>query len=168
MLKKALFLFKPNYISVMHPSSWSLMRNNSVMWHLLEFMIRGFPFGSVVNNLPAVQRRRFNLWVGKIPWSRIWKPAPVFLPGKSHRQRSLAGYSPWGHKRDRHDWTTGQQYNLWSQTSKDQPAQPSNHIILQFIYFPTHSNYFTSYSPFSNTCTLSNFSFTTNSLISLI
>ena len=25
-------------------------------------------------------------------------PLPVFLPGKSHGQRSLAGYSPWGHK----------------------------------------------------------------------
>ena len=31
-------------------------------------------------------------------WRRKWQPAPVFLPGKSHGQRSLAGYSPWGHK----------------------------------------------------------------------
>ena len=29
---------------------------------------------------------------------RKWQPTPVFLPGKSHGQRSLAGYSPWGHK----------------------------------------------------------------------
>jgi len=36
--------------------------------------------------------------VGKIPWRRAWQPAPVFLPGESHGQRSLAGYSPWGHK----------------------------------------------------------------------
>ena len=28
-------------------------------------------------------------WVGKIPWRRKWQPTPVFLPGKSHRQRSL-------------------------------------------------------------------------------
>ena len=34
----------------------------------------------------------------KIPWRRKWLPMPVFLPGKSHGQRSLAGYSPWGHK----------------------------------------------------------------------
>ena len=27
-----------------------------------------------------------------------WQPTPVFLPGESHGQRSLAGYSPWGHK----------------------------------------------------------------------
>ena len=32
------------------------------------------------------------------PWHRKWQPAPVFLPGESHRQRSLVGYSPWGLK----------------------------------------------------------------------
>ena len=32
------------------------------------------------------------------PWRRRWQPTPVFLPRKSHGQRSLAGYSPWGHK----------------------------------------------------------------------
>ena len=36
-------------------------------------------------------------WVGKIPWRREWQPAPVFLPGESHGQRSLAG-CPWGHR----------------------------------------------------------------------
>ena len=32
-------------------------------------------------------------WVGKIPWGRAWQPTPAFLPGESHGQRSLAGYS---------------------------------------------------------------------------
>ena len=41
------------------------------------------------------RRHRFNPWVGKIPWKRKWQPTPVFLPGKSHGQRGLAGYSPW-------------------------------------------------------------------------
>ena len=41
--------------------------------------------------------------MGKTPWRRKWKPTPVFLPGKSHGQRSPVGYSPWGHKRVRHD-----------------------------------------------------------------
>ena len=40
----------------------------------------------------------FNHWVGKIPWRRKWQPAPVFLPGKSHGQRSLVRYSSWVHK----------------------------------------------------------------------
>ena len=36
-------------------------------------------------------------------------PIPVFLPGEFHEQKSLAGYSPWGHKRVRHDLLTKQQ-----------------------------------------------------------
>ena len=44
------------------------------------------------------RRPRFNPWVGKIPQKREWLPTPVFLHEESHRQRSLAGYSPWGHK----------------------------------------------------------------------
>ena len=35
---------------------------------------------------------------GKIPWRREWLPTPVFLPGKSHGQRTPAGYRPWGCK----------------------------------------------------------------------
>ena len=38
-------------------------------------------------------------WIGKIPWRRGRQPTPVFLPGKSHGQRSLVGYNPNGHKK---------------------------------------------------------------------
>ena len=41
---------------------------------------------------------RFNPWGRKITWSRKWQPAPVILTGKFHGQRTLVGYSPWGHK----------------------------------------------------------------------
>ena len=37
-------------------------------------------------------------WVGKTPRKRKWQPIPVLLPGKCYGQRSLIGYSPWGHK----------------------------------------------------------------------
>ena len=40
------------------------------------------------------RRCRFEFPLGKIPWNRKWKPTLVFLPGKSHGQRSLEGYSP--------------------------------------------------------------------------
>ena len=50
------------------------------------------------------KRHRFDPWVRKMPWRRAWQPTPVILPGKSHGQRSLAGYSPEGH-RVRHDWS---------------------------------------------------------------
>ena len=45
-------------------------------------------------NLPAggTGDKRFDPWVGKIPWRKKWQSTPVFLPGKPHGQRSLAGY----------------------------------------------------------------------------
>ena len=60
----------------------------------------GFPSGSGSGKESACQFRRhgFNPWVRKIPWRRKWQSTPLFLPGKFHGQRSLASYSPWGHK----------------------------------------------------------------------
>ena len=57
----------------------------------------------VVKNPPAnagdLNRCEFHSWVRKIPRRRPWQPTPVFfLPGESHGQRGLAGYSPKGHK----------------------------------------------------------------------
>ena len=49
------------------------------------------------------------------PWRRKWQPTPVFLPGKSHGQRSLVGYSPRGHKRVRHELVTKQQQHTYVQ-----------------------------------------------------
>ena len=53
---------------------------------------------------------QFDPWVRKIPWRKKWQPTPVFLPGKFHGQKSLEGYSPWGHKTARHDLATKQQF----------------------------------------------------------
>ena len=44
------------------------------------------------------RRCGFNPWVRKIFWRRAWQPTPVFLPGESRGQKSLAGYSPQGRK----------------------------------------------------------------------
>ena len=52
----------------------------------------------MVKHLSAMQKPGFNPWVGKIPWRKKWQPTPVFLPGKSHGQKSPVGYSPWGCK----------------------------------------------------------------------
>ena len=51
-------------------------------------------------------RPRFNPRVRNILWRRKWQPTPVLLPGKSHAQRSVVGYSPWGSQRVGHNWTT--------------------------------------------------------------
>ena len=72
---------------------------------------RLFPGDTVVKNLPANARdtrHGFDPWVGKIPLEKrmVTHSLPVFLLGKSHRQRSLMGCSPWGHKVSRRDWVT--------------------------------------------------------------
>ena len=69
--------------------------------------MKAFPGGSGVN--AGDTGLGIDPWVGKILWSRKWQPTPVFLPGKSHEQKSLVGYSPWGHKRVGHDLATKQQ-----------------------------------------------------------
>ena len=56
------------------------------------------------------RRPRFDLWDGKTLWRRKWQSASVFLPGKSHGQRNLVGYSPWG-CRVGHNLLTNQQQN---------------------------------------------------------
>ena len=48
----------------------------------------------------SFRRCGFDPWVKKIPWSWKQQPTPVFLPGKFHGQRSLAGYSPWSHQKE--------------------------------------------------------------------
>ena len=63
-------------------------------WHFLS----GFPGGASGKELACQCRRckgcRIDPWAGKIPGRRAWQPAPVFLPGESHGQRSLEGYGP--------------------------------------------------------------------------
>ena len=62
-------------------------------------------------------------WVGKIPWRRKWQPTPVFLPGESHGQRSLAGYSPWGHKES--DTTARKMFYLFTERFWETSRNPS-------------------------------------------
>ena len=67
------------------------------------FLFHGASQVALVVKEPTCQcrrckRRGFNPWVGKIPWRWAWQTTPVFLPRDSHEQRSLADYSPWGHK----------------------------------------------------------------------
>ena len=90
---------------------------NSLFW-------MGSPGNAVVKNPPAnageARDSGFDPWVGKIPWRRKWQHTPVFLPGKSHGQRSLDGFSPWGHRVE-HDWActhlvlgVNRIYKLWA------------------------------------------------------
>ena len=74
-----------------------------------QVVVQGFPGGSVVKNLPVSAGDMGSiLGSGRFPWRMKWQLTPVFLPGKSHGQGSLVGYSPWGQK-VRHDLATKQQ-----------------------------------------------------------
>ena len=57
---------------------------------------KDFPVAQMVKNLPAMQETRVQSL--KILWKKEWQSTPVFLPGASHGQRSMAGYSPWDRK----------------------------------------------------------------------
>ena len=63
------------------------------------FFSLDFPGGASGKELTYQCRRHgFDPWVGEMPWRKTWQLTPVFLPGESHEQRCLAGYSPWGCK----------------------------------------------------------------------
>ena len=77
----------------------------------MNILIQGFVWTCVFTGLPSYasgkeaacqcrkcKRCRFSPVIGKIPWRKAWQPTPVFLPGESHRLRSLVGSSPWSCK----------------------------------------------------------------------
>ena len=92
--------------------TWSLsLRNNTDIKQPLKQRIANEAVSQVAlmvkkkkkkKNLPAnagdIMRHKSNPWVGKVPWRKAWEPTPVFLPGESHGQRSLVGYSSRGRK----------------------------------------------------------------------
>ena len=69
----------------------------------------------MVKNLPAMWSPWFDYpWVGKIRSRRKWQPSPVFLPGISRGQRSLAGYSWWGcEESDTSEWLKTSVHPVW-------------------------------------------------------
>ena len=67
---------------------------NDLLIYLLVLILIGLP--RWCSDKSSYQWRcGFEPWVREIPWSIKWQPAPVFLPGKHHGKRNLAGNSPW-------------------------------------------------------------------------
>ena len=93
--KKTLSISSHSPISFPYPLATTKLLSGSISAYIAQS----------VKNLPAMQETQVHSWVGKILWRRKWQSTPVFLPGKSHGQRSLVGYSPWGCK-VRHDLAT--------------------------------------------------------------
>ena len=73
------------------------------------------------------ERHGFDPWVGKIPWRRAWQPTPVVLPGESHGQRSLGGYSSWSHR----------ELNTTEVTSHACTPLSTQPVSTQFCQFPS-------------------------------
>ena len=101
------------------------------LFMVIQTILRGFP-GGASSKEPACQCRRhercgLDPWVRKIPRRKKWQPAPVFLLGESHGQRSLAGYSPQC-RRVRHDWGYLEQHKE-SKTQDKRWAVTSNSLI---------------------------------------
>ena len=85
-----LLLTKESPVCVCLCPSFALYKDNTgLLWWLSskEFTCNSGDLG----------RHGFDSGVGKIPWRRAWQPTPVFLPGKSHWQRSQVDYSPQSH-----------------------------------------------------------------------
>ena len=92
------------------------------IWRICTFIIYIMGFsGGAGGKEPTCQCRRhgFGPWIEKIPWRWKWQPTLVFRPGKSHGQRSLAGYSPWDCKE--------------SDTSEHAQARRKEHIIKKYF-----------------------------------
>ena len=79
------------------------------------YITSGFSVGSVVKKLPANAGDAGSIhgW-GRSPGEGNGNSLQYFSLGKSHRQRSLVGYSPWGSQRVRHDLATKQQQQIYN------------------------------------------------------
>ena len=82
----------------------SIIRLHCIKWltplstYISHRLVQTSLVAQMVKHPPAMQETQVQSLVGKIPWRSKWQPTPVFLPGESPKQRSLMGYSPWGHK----------------------------------------------------------------------
>ena len=77
-----------------------LLRTRQMIQYCVMIKFWGFLNGSAVENLPAMQEMH-ETWIQSLGQGdplEEWKPTPVFLPRKSHGQRSLVDYTPWGAK----------------------------------------------------------------------
>ena len=87
-----------NALRMHYIAGWFASLRSQLKCQLLERPFSGFGLPWYLSGKESIYQCRrfrrpgFNPWVRKIPWRRKWQPTPIFLPGESHRQRSLASY----------------------------------------------------------------------------
>ena len=97
----------------------------------MRYLFQGLPWWlSDKESTCQCKRCKFNPWVGKIPWRMKWPCTPVFLPRKSHKQKSLVGYNPWCCKRAWDDLATKQQ-----QCVSKQKCLIRKHLLCNLCFF---------------------------------
>ena len=89
-----------------HCSTPSLVASLSFVAHITSWLVLICSWSIFLSSLDSkyLERRDWICFVYRFtwpPWRRKWQHTPVSLPGKSHGERILSGYSPWGHK----SWT---------------------------------------------------------------
>ena len=117
------------------------------IWWLTIFKdyIWAFLVAQMVKTLPTMWEIQFRPWVRKIPGRKEWQPTPIFLPGESHGQRSLVGYSPWGCKESDmterliHTHTHTHSYSIYSYYKILHIFSMWYNIPLWFIHFVHNS-----------------------------
>ena len=110
------------YLMVRIHHLWSALVYMTV-FYVMSGKASGLP-GGISGKETTCQCRRlkghvFDPWVRKSPLRRAWQPSPVFLPGESHGQRSLADYSPWGR----------QDSDITEVTEHPQACKTKHHIL---------------------------------------
>ena len=98
-------------VKITWPWMYGFTAELSAVFHWFFCLSFGLPW-RLSGKTPACQcsRLSFNPWVRKVSWRRKWQPAPVFLPGRCHGQRSLGAYSPWGYETGWHALATKWQH----------------------------------------------------------
>ena len=91
---------------------------------MIKHKLRDSLVAQTVKNLPAVKETWVRSLSREDPLEKEMATHPVFLPGKSHGRRSLAGYSPWGHKES--DMTQESFYNLYIGKTLSKSVNVSN------------------------------------------
>ena len=82
----------------------------------------------MVKKPPVMQETRVLPLGREDPWKRAWLPTPIFLPREPHGQRSLVGYSPWGHKESDMDERLTLSYRFKTELSDTRPRFLQNDL----------------------------------------
>ena len=134
-----LFFLKQGLYHYCFMLRWILERKCSIKFCLLHKQLKCFPVAQMVKNPLAMQETGvWSLgWEG--PWKREWQHTPIFLPGESHEQRSLAGYSPWVRKElDTTEWL---KLSQWTVNTVNNTQNSQANIIYSHFTRKTAKNY---------------------------